>query len=316
MQLRNVGTSGLKVSTLGLGCNNFGGRLDEAASIDVIHAALDHGVTHFDTADIYPMGAGGASEEILGKGLGTRRADVVLATKFGMKMSETAHGASRRYIMTAVEDSLSRLNTDWIDLLYLHHPDPDTPIEETLRALDDLIHAGKVRYIGCSNFAAWQIAEAHFLARELGTHQFICSQEEYSLVARKVEAEVIPACTHLGLSLIPFFPLASGVLTGKYRKGEALPEGSRLSKTPVHVDLFLTDANLTLVEKLSELAKAAGLEMIDLAFGWLLANSAVPSVIAGASSPEQVARNAQAVAEPLPRGVVDQINALLQGDSA
>ncbi|MFK5980604.1 MAG: aldo/keto reductase [Rhizobiaceae bacterium] len=298
MELRNVGTSGLKVSTLGIGCNNFGHgsrRLDYTKSAAVVHAALDHGVTHFDTADVYPMGDGSTSEEYLGKALGSRRAGAVIASKFGMQM-KAGHGGSRRYIMQAVEASLKRLNTDWIDLLYFHTPDPDTPIDETLRALDDLISSGKVNYVASSNFAPWQTVEAHFIARELGANRFIATQEHYSLLSRTVEAETIPLCQKFGIGLVPFFPLASGVLSGKFKIGEPIPSGTRLSNANPSTDKFLNDKNLKLAVKFTEVAQAQDKELIDLAFAWLLRDKVVPSVIAGASTPEQVARNAEAVA--------------------
>lgn len=295
MELRNVGTSGLKVSTLGIGCNNFGGRLNYAKSEAVVHAALEHGVTHFDTADVYPMGDGGVSEEYLGKALGPRRADSVIATKFGMQM-KAGTGGSRRYIMQAVEASLKRLRTDWIDLLYFHTPDADTPIDETLRALDDLITSGKVNYVASSNFAPWQTVEAHYIARELGANRFVATQEQYSLLSRKVEEETIPLCQKYGVGLVPFFPLESGVLSGKYKLGEAIPKGTRLATSKPLAGKFLNDDNLKITAKLAQAAKAEGKELIDLAFAWLLRDKVVPSVIAGASTPEQVARNAEAVA--------------------
>ncbi|MDP6271020.1 MAG: aldo/keto reductase [Alphaproteobacteria bacterium] len=293
MEKRQLGTSGLQVSTLGLGCNNFGGRLDEAQSIAVIEKALDLGVTLIDTADVYPMTTTGTSEEIIGKALGKARADVVLATKFGMDMGNERHGGSRHYIMAAVEDSLRRLRTDWIDLYYLHQPDPRTPIEETLRALDDLVRQGKVRYIGCSNFAGWRTVEATYLARELGTNAFICSQEHYSLLAREVEREVVPALEAYGLGLLPFFPLASGLLTGKYRAGGAAD--GRLSYTERLANTFLTERNLELVERFAGFCEARGKSLTDLAFAWLLAQKTVPSVIAGASNDEQLEQNLKAV---------------------
>lgn len=311
MQTRTIGTSELKVSTLGIGCNNFGGRLDQAASAAVVHAALDHGVTHFDTADVYPMGVGGMSEEFLGKGLGKRRGDVVVATKFGLSMGEGQRGGSRGYLIDAVEASLTRLGTDYIDLMYLHEPDPDTPIDETLRALDDLIHAGKIRHIGCSNMKAWQLTEAHFIAREIGSNSFIGTQEHYSMLARDVEAEVIPACAHFDLSLIPFFPLASGVLSGKYHAGQPVPAGTRLAKSQGLADMFMTEANLIAADKLSEFAQTLDLTLLDLAFAWLLANKTVPSVIAGASTPEQVARNVEAVDWELSEENIQAANAIL-----
>ncbi len=294
MEKRQLGTSGLQVSILGLGCNNFGGRLDEAQSTAVIDKALDLGVTLIDTADAYPISTYGTSEEIIGKALGGKRPDVVLATKFGWEMGDSGrNGGSRRYIMTAVEDSLRRLQTDWIDLYQYHKPDPRTPIEETLRALDDLIRQGKVRYIGCSNFAGWQAVEATFVARELGTNAFICSQEQYSLLARDVEREVIPALEAYGLGLLPFFPLASGLLTGKYRTGGAAD--GRLSYTERLSNTFMTERNLDLVERFAGFCEARGKNLTDLAFAWLLAQKTVPSVIAGASNGEQLEQNLAAV---------------------
>ncbi len=298
MEERQMGRSGLRVSALGLGCNNFGGRLDEAASRRVVAAALDHGVTLFDTADVYPMGKGGLSEEILGRSLGARRPDAVVATKFGLREEPEGrrHDGSRRYLMQAVEGSLRRLGTDWIDLLQLHRPDPDTPVDETLRALDDLIRQGKVRYVGCSNLAGWQLVEAHYVARELGVQGFVSAQDQLSLLHRDAEAEILPLCERLGLGFLPFFPLASGLLTGKYRAGEPAPEGTRLAAGSRLATIFLTEERLARTERLAEIAEQAGTDLIDLAFGYLLARPAVSSVIAGASTPEQVARNAAAAA--------------------
>jgi len=297
MEQRQVGRSGLQVSALGLGCNNFGGRLDREASIRVVHAALDLGVTLLDTADVYPMGNQGSSEVLIGEALAGRRGEVVLATKFGMAMDDSGRrqGGSRRYIMEEVEASLTRLRTGWIDLYQFHRPDPKTPIEETVRALDDLIRAGKVRYVGCSNFAGWQAVEALWIARELGANAFICSQEEYSLVVRDIEAEVIPALEAYGLGLLPFFPLASGLLTGKYRPGAPAPNDARLAYTKPLADRFLSGRNVALAEKLRAFAEARGHTLLDLAFSWLLAQETVPSVIAGASTPDQLRANAEAV---------------------
>jgi len=298
LEHRRVGRSGLEVSILGLGCNNFGGRLDKAASLAVIAKALDTGVTLFDTADVYPMGKSGASEEILGEGLKSVRQEIVLTTKFGFPLDGGGRrkGGSRRHVMAALEDSLRRLKTDWIDLYLYHKPDPGTPIEETIRALDDLIRQGKVRYVGCSNFAAWQTVEAHWVARELGANAFICAQEEYSLLDRKVERDVVPVLEAYGLGLIPFFPLASGLLTGKYNAGEAPPADARLAYTKPLADKFLTGRNLELVERYRTFCAERDRELTDLAFAWLLARSPVASVSAGASTPEQVLANQRAVA--------------------
>lgn len=311
MEKRLIGASDLSVSTLGVGCNNFGGRLDATASHDVVHAALDAGVTLFDTADVYPMGGKGESEEILGAALGGRRGDVILATKFGMILDgnhrQLGGGGTRDFLTRSVEASLKRLGTDWIDLLQFHCPDSDTEIDVTLRALDDLIAAGKVRYIGASQFAGWQIVEAHFAAKEGGLNRFIVTQDHYSLLARDVGKELIPACQKYGVGLLPFFPLASGILSGKYRLGQPAPDGSRLAKTKPLADMFLTEENLALAAKLESVARAQGKDLIDLAFAWLLRAPVVPSVIAGASTPAQIARNARAVSWQLDDDIIAEV---------
>jgi aryl-alcohol dehydrogenase-like predicted oxidoreductase len=312
VEIRNLGASGLRVSLVGLGCNNFGGRVDLEGSRQVVHRALDRGITLFDTADMY--GNRGGSEQYLGQILGDRRKDIVLATKFAMPMddAETLKGASRRYIMSAVEASLKRLRTDWIDLYQQHRPDPLTPIEETLRALDDLVHQGKVRYVGCSNLPAWQVMEAQWTAHHLGLHAFVSCQDEYSLVVRDIERDLVPMMTKCGLGLLPFFPLASGLLTGKYREGAAMPEGARLTKNQGLADRYLTKANWAKVEKLAVFCKARGHSMLELAFSWLASRPTVASVIAGATKPEQLDANVAAVnwtlsAEDLAE--IDQITA-------
>jgi aryl-alcohol dehydrogenase-like predicted oxidoreductase len=296
MKQRNVGKSGLLVSVVGLGCNNFGWGIDLEASRAVIHKALDLGITLFDTADIY--GGQGGSEECLGKVLGNRRNDIVLATKFGMVMDKEGKlkGGSRRYIMSAVEASLKRLNTDWIDLYQLHTNDPLTPMEETLRALDDLVHQGKVRYVGCSNVPAWRVSEAHWIAKQEGLNGFISAQDEYSLLIRGLEKELKPALETYGIGLLPYFPLASGLLTGKYKRNAPMPEGARLTKAKghSHFDKFLTDEKWDQVEKLEGFARERGHSLLELAFSWLLAQKVVPSVIAGATKPEQIEANAKA----------------------
>jgi aryl-alcohol dehydrogenase-like predicted oxidoreductase len=294
MEIRNLGTSGLRVSAIGLGCNNFHGRIDFEASKAVIHKAIDSGITLFDTADSY--GERGGSETYMGQILGEKRKEIVLATKFCLPMDDVGVkvGASRRYIMQAVEDSLRRLRTDWIDLYQLHQPDPRTPIEETLRALDDLIHQGKVRYIGCSNLPAWQVVEAHWTARTEHLYGFVSCQDEYSLLVRGIEKELIPAANKYGLGLLPYFPLASGLLTGKYRRNAPMPEGTRLTKTQRLADRYLTDKNWPVVEKLQAFCDTRGKTMLELAFSWLLARKPVASVIAGATRPEQVDQNVKA----------------------
>ncbi|MBI3933267.1 MAG: aldo/keto reductase [Acidobacteria bacterium] len=294
MQLRSLGASGLFVTPIGLGCNNFGRRTDPETSRQVINKALGLGINLFDTADIY--GGYGGSERILGETLGNRRKDIMLATKFGMAMNEagTLKGASRSYIMSAVDGSLQRLKTDWIDLYQIHQPDPLTPIDETLRALEDLIQQGKVRFIGSSNFPAWQVVEAQWTARTNGLHGFICCQDEYSLLVRDAERELIPAMKAYELSLLPYFPLSSGLLTGKYRR-DRMPNGARLSGTSPFAGRFLTDANWQAVEALEQFCAQRGRTLLELAFSWLAAQPLVSSIIAGATRPEQVEQNVKAV---------------------
>jgi aryl-alcohol dehydrogenase-like predicted oxidoreductase len=261
----------------------------------VVHRALDLGITLFDTADVY--GDRGGSETCLGEILGDRRKDIVLATKFALPMDDAGvlKGASRSYIMRAVEDSLRRLKTDWIDLYQQHRPDDLTPIEETLRALDDLVRQGKVRYIGCSNLPAWQVVEAQWTARQSGLNGFVSCQDEYSLVVRNVvEPELAPAMQRYGMGLLPFFPLASGLLTGKYKRNVPLPPDGRLVTTPRLADRYLTDRNWEITERLDEWARARGHGLLELAFSWLLAQQPVSSVIAGATRPEQLDANVKA----------------------
>ena len=294
MKFRTLGRSGLKVSLAGLGCNNFGWRIDLEGSRKVIHAALDHGITLFDTADIY--GQRGGSEECIGKILGPRRKDIVLASKFGMPMSDDGRkvGGSRRYINQAVEDSLTRLKTDVIDLYQMHQLDAETPIEETLRALDDLVRAGKVRYIGCSNFPAWRMAEAQEASQRLGLNRFISFQDELSMLVRHNEKELMPCGEHYGMGLLPFFPLASGLLTGKYKKG-AMPAGARITDVDRHTKRYATDENFKRVESIEAQAKKSGKTLLQFAFGWLASKPVVSSVISGATSPEQIAANVKAI---------------------
>jgi len=289
---RPLGHSGIQVSVVGLGCNNFGGRLDLDRTRAVVDACLTEGIDFLDTADIY--GGGGASEELLGQVLRGRRDEVVLATKFGMEMPDPpAPGprGSAEYVGRAIEASLRRLQTDVIDLYWYHRPDGVTPIEETLGALHELVQAGKVRAIGASNFGAEQIEEADRAAQDNGLTRFTAIQNEYSLIKRGDERDVIPTCERLGLAYIPYFPLASGLLTGKYRRGQAGPEGSRLSGR----DQIGSEAEFDVVEKVQSYAEARDLRMVDVAIGALLARSpAVASVIAGATKPEQVHSNAAA----------------------
>jgi aryl-alcohol dehydrogenase-like predicted oxidoreductase len=295
MELRNLGKSGLRVSLVGLGCNNFGGdRIDAEASRRVIHKALDLGITMFDTADVY--GDRGESERILGAGLGERRKDIVLATKFGLPMDEaqTLKGAFRRYIMAAAEDSLRRLRTDWIDLYWAHRPDPLTPIEETLRALDDLVRQGKVRYIGCSKFAAWQLADAQWTAQYHQLNAFIACQEEYNLFTRGLETDLEPAMSAYGVGLVPYSPLASGLLTGKYQRNAPLPAGTRLARERRKADQWLTETNWTKLEALQNFSRQRGHNLLELAMSWLASRPLLGSIIAGATQPEQLEINVRA----------------------
>lgn len=312
MEYRHLGRSGLQVSVVGLGCNNFGRRMDQDQTTAVVNKCLDLGITLFDTADVY--GGNGLSEEFLGRALGGRRHDVVVATKFGMKMGEgpMQGGGSRRWIQRAVEDSLRRLNTDYIDLYQLHTPDPATPIEETLRALDDLVRAGKVRYIGHSNFAGWQAAEAALVARHLNLTPFISAQNEYSLLNRHIERELVPACNKFGVSVLPYFPLASGFLTGKYRPGEPPPEGTRLAMMGPMADRVLTEKNFATLAKLEDFAQARDHTILELAIGWLASQGHVASVIAGATKPEQVEANVKAAEWRLTPEELAEVDQLLR----
>lgn len=308
MEMRRLGRSGLKVSEVGLGCNNFGQRLDEGQTREVVAAALDAGVTFFDTADVY---GGEMSEVLLGKALAGRRPRAVIATKFGLQVGadELSKGASRRWIMRAVEDSLRRLGTDYIDLYQLHRPDPDTELDETLRALDDLVTQGKVLYVGCSKVAGWQVADADWTARSQGGARFVSAQNEFSILAPEAEAELLPACERFGLGFLPYFPLANGLLSGKYRRGQPPPENARIGRTPWTKGL-LTEANFDRVEALEAWAQARGRTLLELAFAWLLGHPAVSSVIAGATSAAQVRANAGAAGWRLSPAEVDEVRAL------
>jgi len=313
---RNLGQSGLRISIAGLGTNNFGARIPLERAREVIDAALDRGVNFFDTADVY--GDGGGSESAIGELLGARRPQVVIATKFGMPLDRAGgktrlkSGASRSYILTAVEASLRRLRTDWIDLYQIHRPDPHTPIEETLRALDHLVQSGKVRYIGLSNYAAWQATEAQWLTRTLGLTRLISSQNEYSLLNRGIEAELLPALSHSGLGLLPYFPLAGGLLTGKYQRGAAAPAGTRFARNDAwRTSGFFKPENFSLIEKLQAFAAAREHTLADLALAWLAAQPAVASVIAGATSAEQVIANVKSVTWQLTADDLVAVDALL-----
>jgi aryl-alcohol dehydrogenase-like predicted oxidoreductase len=313
MSYRRLGASGLVVSVVGLGCNNFGRKLDADGTREVVDAALDAGITLFDTADIYGS-PHGSSEECLGAALKGRRDEVVLATKFGMDM-EGLNGndfdarGSRRYIIRAVEASLRRLETDYLDLYQMHQPDENTPIDETLAALDDLVRTGKVRYLGNSNFAGWQIADAHWTAGAGDRTPFISAQNQYSLLQRGVEDEVVPACEHFGLGLLPFFPLDSGLLTGKYQRGEKPAAGTRLAQD--RYQPWLDNADWDTVEALTAFGAERGHSLLEVAIAGLAAQPAVTSVIAGATSAEQAQANAVAGAWELSAEDVAALDAVL-----
>lgn len=305
MQTRRIGS--LEVSVIGLGCNNFGWKLDEGSSRDVINAALDSGVTFFDTSDSY---GDTQSEVFLGRSLGVRRKDVVVATKFGSPLDETRRGARPEYIERAVEDSLRRLGTDYIDLYQLHFPDPETPIADTLGALDALVKAGKVREIGCSNFTAAMLVEAKEATGE-GATPFVSVQNELNLIKRGDLSEALPEAERQGLAYLPYFPLASGLLTGKYRQGKPLPVGTRISPDDPYFGSLLEAKNLAVVEKLISFAQSCGHSVLELAFAWLLAQKPVASVIAGATSAKQVKSNAKTTEWTLSPPELEAVAALL-----
>jgi aryl-alcohol dehydrogenase-like predicted oxidoreductase len=293
MKKRHIGRSGLRVSTVALGGNNFGWKIDQEASNKVVAKALDLGIDFIDTADRYGTN-GGDSEIVLGKALGTRRKDVVILTKFGVHLVDYSRNSSRRYILDAAEASLRRLNTDWIDIYMIHWPDIATPMEETLRALDDLVRSGKVRYIGCSNLEPWRIADAVWISRQLNLETFICAQDEYSLLNRSVEKTLVPALQHYGLGLSPYFPLASGLLTGKY-SGGATPAEGRLKDNFLRLgNTFLNERNLKIVDALEAFSRERGHTLLELAVSWLVAQPLVAGVICGATEPEQIEQNVKA----------------------
>jgi len=310
MEYRRLGDSGLKVSEIGLGCNNFGMRIDEKDADAVVGAAIEAGINFFDTADVY---GGTRSETMLGAALKGKRDQVVLATKFAMPLGQAPDqrgGGSRRYVMNAVEASLRRLGVDHIDLYQMHRFDAETPLEETLGALDDLVHQGKVRYLGNSNYTGWQIADADWIARNEHMNRFVSAQNNYSLMERRVEHEVTPACKRFGLGMLPFFPLASGLLTGKYRRGEAPPEGTRLAAWGPRGAQALNDRNFDRLEKLAGWAQERDHTLLELAFAWLLGHEVVSSVIAGATQPEQVQANAACAGWKLTPAEVEDVTKL------
>lgn len=303
MEQRPLGKSGLTVSAVGVGCNNFGRRIhDVAAARAVVDRAIDLGVTLFDTADAY---GNGTSETFLGESFGARRKQVVIATKFGVG---SPSGASRRTIMRTVEASLKRLRTDWIDLYQVHFPDPGTPTEETMRALDELVKQGKVRTIGCSNHSADQVARAHHIAERHKLAGFVTCQDEYSLLVRGIERRLAPLMRQYGMTLLPYAPLASGFLTGKYRRGKPLPKDARLAYSTQHASEVITERNWQMIEQLLDFASRSGRSMVEVAFGWLLAKPVTASVIAGASTPAQIEQNVSAGAVRLSPGEVAELD--------
>jgi len=311
MHQRIVGNSGLRVSSIGLGCNNFGLTIDAAASKQIIHRALDLGVTLFDTAPVYGE-QWGASERILGDALGARRKDVVIVSKFGMNADfSLGPNTSRRKILTDVEESLQRLGTDYIDLYLLHWPDAKTPMQETLRALDDIIKSGKARYIGCCNLPAWKIVDAKWISKTEQLHEYIVSQDEYSLANRAAEKHLLPALDHSGMSLMPYSPLANGLLTGRYSSNAKVPEDSRLGKNLWNLgNRFLTPQKLKLADDLNSFSQQFGHTLLELAVSWLLANSRVCSVIAGVTKLEQLEKNIAAGEWQLNAGELKQVDAI------
>lgn len=307
MEYRYLGRSGLQVSAIGLGTNNFGGRLDAAASAVVINHALDMGINMIDTSNSY---GGTYSEEYIGRALKGKRHQAVIATKVSSRMADGPNNAgnSRKHIMTEVENSLRRLNTDYIDLYQIHWQDANVPIEETLRALDDLVRQGKARYIGCSNFMAWQVCEAVWTSRTLGIAAFASVQPKYSLMDRAIEAELTPFCREYRMGILPYFPLENGFLTGKYKRGQSAPQGTRLAEGDRGM---FTDANFDLLEALEAFCAERGRSVLELAFAWLLANPDVSSVIAGATRAEQVVANAKAAAWTLTAQEVAEVKAII-----
>ena len=307
MEQRKIGS--LSVTVVGIGCNNFGGRIDEKRTEEVVNAAMDAGINFFDTADSY---ANGKSEELLGRFLAGRRAEALIATKFGLKIEGQGQGARPEYLRKAFDASLRRLKTDYVDLYQLHTPDPGVPIAETLGALDELVKSGKAREIGCSNFSAEQLREARAVSDSRpGSARFVSVQNEYSLLHREPEDEVLAECERQGLAFLPFFPLKSGLLTGKYRKGQPIPQDTRVARFERYREL-LTEDNLDKVEALIHFAESRGHTVLELAFSWLLAHRVVASVIAGATSAKQVRDNAGAANWKLTAADLEEIDSLLR----
>ena len=310
MEYRNLGRAGVKVSAIGIGCNQFGGKVDKAGTKAIVQKALDEGINFFDTADVY--GNRGTSEEYLGAALEGVRDQAVIATKGRAKMGDGPNdqGTSRYHIMNAVEASLRRLGTDHIDLYQIHSWDESVSIEEMMRAVEDLVRAGKIRYIGASNFSAWQLCRSNDLAEMMGWDQFVTIQPHYHLLERSIENELIPYCQFANIGILPYFPLAGGFLTGKYKRGESAPAGTRGEKSP-YVQKYMTDVNFDKLDALTAFAASRGHTLHDLAFAWLLSNKQVSSVIAGATNPDQVTSNASTVEWKLSEEEMDEVNKLL-----
>jgi len=311
MEYRMLGKSGLKVSEIGLGGNNFGGRVGEQGSISVIHRTLELGINFIDTANTYSQGR---SEEFVGKAVKGKRSEVIIASKVGFPMGEgpNERGTSRYHIMKAVDASLKRLETDYIDLYYIHRPDPTTPIEETLRTLDDLVRAGKVRYIGCSNFAAWRLCEALWTSRVNNLEPFVVVQSQYNLLDRNIESELVPCCQTYSVGVVPWGPLAGGFLTGKYNRGKAAPAGTRLANPRSRSNQILTEANYDKLDKMQAFVVERGHSAGELAIAWLLSHPWLSSVIAGATKPEQVSANVAAAEWKLTGDEVTQLEEISQ----
>lgn len=309
MKYRNLGKSGLEVSEVGLGCNNFGRRWDYERSKTIIDAALDNGVNFLDTADVYGEGE---SESVIGKALKGIRDEVVIGTKFSgaMGAGPNSRGGSRKYIIDALDASLKRLQTDYVDLYQMHGPDHSTPIDETLRALDDMVRAGKVRYIGCSNFPAWEIVDAIWTSRNGRLSHFVSCQPPYNIIERGIETEILPACRRYGLGILPYYPLASGFLSGKYSRGDTPVEGTRLHYFPHIAERHLTEEKFAVLGRLQDFAGQRGHTTLELAVAWLLANPQVSSVISGASTGEQVGQNVAAAEWRLTPADVEELDAI------
>lgn len=313
MQYRNLGSSGLKVSAIGLGTNQFGGKVDQATVSNILSAAIDQGINFIDTADVYQKGR---SEETIGKALKGRREQVLLATKVFLPTGEgpNQHGASRHHILKGVENSLRRLDTDHIDLYQIHRWDDKAPIEETLRTLDDLVTSGKVRYIGSSNFSGWQIAHAAHVAQNNHWHRFVSEQPHYHMLARELEKEILPAADHFGVGILPYFPLAGGFLTGKYKRDQPAPAGSR-GETSQYVKDYFTDRNFEILGKLTAFAEERSHTMGELAHAWLLAHPQVSSVISGATKVEHLLANAAAADWELTAEEFNELIAILESQN-